>query len=165
MKKSIFYLIANTLTNIVVVILLACITETKGYPAVDFSLEITQLLDKFAPMAILLIVEALSIILCAYECTSEKEIPAALNVVGEVVTIASIFYSLVAVVWVGQNYAGAGAVVKVPFILLGCYVAGLVGIYSSNAVSKKNPTLGSFLPLIGIVVIIAGFVLDLLIKY
>ena len=118
MKKSIFYLIANTLTNIVVVILLACITETKGYPAVDFSLEITQLLDKFAPMAILLIVEALSIILCAYECTSEKEIPAALNVVGEVVTIASIFYSLVAVVWVGQNYAGAGTVtqvVKSPF--------------------------------------------------
>ena len=165
MKKSIYYLIANTLTNILVVILLACITETKGYPAINFGLEITQLLDKFAPMAFLLIIEAASIILCAYECTSEKEIPAAINVVAEVVTIASILYSLVAVVWVGQNYAGAGALVKVPFILLGCYAAGLVGIYSAETVSKKNPTLGGLLPLISVLVIIAGFVLDLLIKY
>ena len=165
MKKSIYYLIANTLTIIVAAIVLACIEETKGFPEINLSLNIVRIVDKFTPIIFLLPVEAASIILCAYECTSDKKIPAALDIAGLVVTILAVFFACVSVVWVGQNYQGAGAAVKIPFILIGCFVAGLVSIFLTDEVSKKNPTFGSFLPLIGSVVIIAGFVLDLLIKY
>ena len=165
MKKSLYYLIANTLSIIVAAIVLACITETKGYPVINMDLTVASIVDKFTPLIFVLPVEAASIILCAYECTSDKKLPVALDILGAVVTILAVLFTCVSVVWVGQNYQGAGALVKVPFILLGCFAAGLVAIYSTDAVSKKNPDFGGFLPFIGSAIIIIGFVLDLLIKY
>ena len=72
MKKSIYYLIANTISIIAAIIFLTCL-KGNSYPFFDLSLEVTRISpDTFEPIKYVLLVEAASIMLCAYECTSGK---------------------------------------------------------------------------------------------
>ena len=159
MKKSIYYLIANTISIIAAIIFLTCL-KGNSYPFFDLSLKVTGISpDTFEPIKYVLLVEAASIMVCAYECTSGKS-NKAIDVVGAIVTILTVFYTWLSVVLVFDNYGGAGATIALPFFLIGGYVLCVVSFFLVNPVSKKNSLVGGLLPVAGVVLFITGLVLD-----
>ena len=159
MKKSIYYLIANTISIIAAIIFLTCL-KGNSYPFFDLSLKVTGISpDTFEPIKYVLLVEAASIMVCAYECTSGKS-NKAIDVVGAIVTILTVFYTWLSVVLVLENYGGAGATIALPFFLIGGYVLCVVSFFLVNPVSKKNSLVGGLLPVAGVVLFITGLVLD-----
>ena len=159
MKKSIYYLIANTISIIAAIIFLTCL-KGNSYPFFDLSLKVTGISpDTFEPIKYVLLVEAASIMVCAYECTSGKS-NKAIDIVGAIVTILTVFYTWLSVVLVFDNYGGAGATIALPFFLIGGYVLCVVSFFLVNPVSKKNSLVGGLLPVAGVVLFITGLVLD-----
>ena len=159
MKKSIYYLIANTISIIAAIIFLSCIKD-NAYPFFDFSLKVTGMsTDAFEPIKYVSLVEAASIMVCAYECTSGKS-NKVVDVVGAIVTILTVLYTWVSVVLVLDNYGGAGASIALPFFLIGGFALCVVSFFLSNPISKKNNLVGSLLPVAGVLLFIAGLVLD-----
>ena len=150
MKKSIYYLVANTISIIAAIIFLTCL-KGNSYPFFDLSLKVTSISpDTFEPIKYVLLVEAASIMGCAYECTTGKS-NKAIDIIGAIVTILTVLL---------DNYGGAGATIALPFFLIGGFALCVVSFFLSNPISKKNNLVGSLLPVAGVVLFIAGLVLD-----
>lgn len=159
MKKSIYYLVANTISIIAAIIFLTCL-KGNSYPFFDLSLKVTSISpDTFEPIKYVLLVEAASIMGCAYECTTGKS-NKAIDIIGAIVTILTVLYTWVSVVLVLDNYGGAGATIALPFFLIGGFALCVVSFFLSNPISKKNNLVGSLLPVAGVLLFIAGLVLD-----
>lgn len=163
MRKSIYYLIANTVSIIAAFIFISCI-KTNAYPIFGFDLIVSDLKSAFEPFKYFLVVEALSIVFCTQDLVSasnkkDGKVPFALlkNVIAGVVTIGSIFYTWIAVILTLENYR-IGSEISIPFFFMGAFVLGIVCIYLSSFVSKKNATIGSWLVPTGLLAIVTGLV-------
>lgn len=168
MRKSIYYLIANTVSTVAALIFVACISGNL-YPVFGFDLIVqSPMKTAFEPFKYVLVIEALAIVLCTYDVVSSsrsngKKLPFELgqNIIGAVVTIVSVLYTWVSVILIFENYR-IGQTISIPYFFIAFYVVGVLMLYASGAAAKKNGTVGASLIVSALLLMISGLLYECL---
>ena len=167
MRKSIYYLVANTLSLIAAIIVIAVID--KNYPVFGLDLTVNALKNSFEPIKYVLIVEAIAIIFTTQDVVSSiehkksnSEVPFTTlkNTIMGIITVITILYTWLSVILEYNDYS-SGSTIEIPYFFLGGFVIGLVMIFLSKLVNKVNDTVGASLVCSGLLLMVSGVLYEL----
>lgn len=168
MRKSIYFLLANTISLIAAAIFIG-VTNTN-LPYFGFDLAVFTLKSCWEPLKIVVAVETLSILFCVQDlvsysehCKTNTKVPFTFlkDVIMGVITVITILYTWVAVILEFDNYA-VGQTISMPLYFIIFYVVGIVLILLSGLLAKKNATVGISLVFASILLMISGLLYECL---
>lgn len=163
MRKSIYYLIANTFSLIVAAIVINAM-GSNTYPLFGFNLEVTALKSSWEPLKYVALIEALIIILTTQDVVSyanhkqnNTSVPFTTlkNIIMSIVTIATVLYTWISVILEYNDYA-AGSLIVPPYYFICFFIGGVVLMLVSKFVAKLNGTISISLVCSGLLLMISG---------
>lgn len=163
MKKSIYYLIANILSTIAAAIFIGVVNHQLPFFNLDDFVVVGMSQNCWEPMKFVLPVVALSIIhvtrdIALHKDNSQKTtLDKVIDVIMCVVTVVSIFYTWFAAILEYDNYA-SNMKIDFPLIYLIYFVVGLVFIFLTSVVAKKNSTIAISVATLGLLLPIGGII-------
>lgn len=163
MKKSIYYLVANILSTIAAAIFMGVVNHQLPFFSLGDFVVVGMSQNCWEPMKFVLPVVALSIIHVTRDVVVHKDnnqnttLDKVINIVMCVVTVISVFYTWFAAILEYDNYA-SNMKIDFPVIYLVYFVVGLVFIFLTSIVSKKNSTIAISVATLGLLLPIGGII-------
>lgn len=172
MRKSIYYLIANVFSAIGALIFIGVVNSSieRIYPYFGFDGKVFSTSTAYEPFKYILIVLALSIIYCAYDCVAASNhkpnpVPGqkVFSVIGGLVTVVTVLYTWVSVILITENVYATGSIISIPLWFVCSYAVGVVIMLLVGAISKFNDDLGAVAVLVSILIMVSGLINQLLV--
>lgn len=162
MRKSIYYLIANTISLIAAVIVIAL--NGNNYPVYGFNLEVTTLKNAWEPIKYVALVEALVIIFTTHDVVSaidhkkdHSDVPftSLKNIIMAIVTVLTILYTWVSVILEYDDYS-TGNLISAPYYFISFFLIGVAMMIVSKFISKLSDGISATLVLSAVLLMVSG---------
>lgn len=162
MKKSIYYLIANSLSLVIAWITMGAMQGMCPININFATMTVNNVVSWWGPLVLVVAIEALSIIHVTIDCTrdtSNSLLSKILNVVLGILTVGGIYITWLALILESHNY-NLGSQLSFPLIYTILFVVSLIGILLTPVFNKKNGTFAISLIFVSLLVFVAGVAYD-----